>query len=36
MLNYNADDEQHQTCPGDVGKYVEKDVLQFLIYQIGL
>lgn len=34
-LNYDTDDEQSQTCPGDVRKYVEKDILQFLFYQIG-
>lgn len=32
VLNYESDS---QTCPGDVRKYIEKDVLQFLIYQIG-
>lgn len=36
VLNYNGDDEQHQICPGVVGEYVLKVVLQFLIYQIGL
>lgn len=35
VLNYNGDDEQHQICPGVVGKYVFKVVLQFLIYKIG-